>query len=475
MKAWSGRFREEPDEAARAYGASVAEDEALLRHDVAGSIAHVHALEDADLVTTKQAATLREGLRDVHEALQTGEADLDEAHEDVHMNVEALLRQEVGAVADRLHTARSRNDQVALDLHLWAREAALDLADALLEVQEALHEAARAHTDAPVAAETHERPAQPVPLGSILAAHAARLGRDAKRALEAAAAADVSPLGAGAVAGTTLDVDPTVAADHLALDDVRWNPVDATTARGFATDALHAAAQAAAHLASLGDELARWSDPRIGVADLPEPHTTGSSLMPQKANPDVAELLRAGAHPAADAVSTHLHVVAGQPGGYHRDLQEAKRLLLERIPPTVEAARVAADLVAGTSFDPEAAEATLGPEALATDLAEALVQEGVPFRQAHRQVGELVREAEETGTPLPELAAEALEVDVAGLTPEASLEARGPHASPAALQEQLDVAEVRRVELADEVASRIQEHHDALDRLLAEPTGGDTP
>lgn len=465
-KAWSGRFRASPAAAMEAYSQSVDEDQALVRHDVAGSIAHVHALEDADLLAPDEAEGLREGLRAVHEALQAGEAHLDPAHEDVHMNVEALLEDQVGDLAGKLHAGRSRNDQVALDLALWTRETALDLAQALAEAQEALLEAAADHADTPAAGETHGRPAQPLPFGVLLEAHAAALGRDAQRALAAADAASESPLGAGALAGTTLPVDPTVAADLLAFCDVRANPADAVAARDFAADLLHAATQAGAHLAGLGDQLADWSHPAAHVATLPEAYTTGSSLMPHKANPDAAELLRAGAGPVGGAQAAHAQVLAGLPAGYHRDLQEAKALLLDAVPPVVEAAGIAADLVDGTEFHPpdplEAAGATL----LATDLAEALVEEGVPFRDAHEQVGALVRDAEEKEVPFQDLARKRLDAADAVLDVHRSLARRTPHAAPADVQARVADTLEENAALQDEIADLQAELDQALEALL---------
>lgn len=475
-KAWSGRFSEAPAAAMEAYSQSVDEDEALLRHDVAGSIAHVHALEDAGLVSPDEARRLRGGLQAVHDDLQDGEAELETAHEDVHMNVEALLEDHVGDLAGKLHAGRSRNDQVALDLALWTRETALGLAQALADAQEALLEAAADHADTPAAGETHGRPAQPLPFGVLLEAHAAALGRDAQRALAAADAAGASPLGAGALAGTTLPVDPQVAADLLAFCEVRTNPADAVAARDFAADLLHAASQAGAHLAGLGDQLARWSHPQQDTATLPEAYTTGSSLMPHKANPDAAELLRAGAGPTAGAQAAHTQVLAGLPAGYHRDLQEAKALLLESIPPVVEAAGIAADLVDGTTFHPpdpmEAAGATL----LATDLAEALVEEGVPFREAHEQVGTLVREAEEKGVPFQDLARDRLAVADAVLDVDRSLARRTPHAAPGDVQVRIEDAFRENAALQNEIADLQAELDQALEQLLeADPHPEVTP
>lgn len=404
MKPWSGRFTDDTDPDLEAFSSSLAADVHLLKHDILGSLAHVRALADAGLVTDDEAAALAGGLRDVYDDLVSGDAELDPGLEDIHMNVEALLGDRVGKVADKLHTGRSRNDQVALDMRLWTREAAADLAWALADLADLVLDRAGDHVETPMAARTHLQPAQPTTLGHHLHAYAVRFLRDVRTAVQAAKACEVSPLGAGAVAGSTLPLDPRVAAEALELRATFDNATDAVQDRDFALDATYAATRSAVHLSGLAGELVRWSDPALGYVTLPEAYTTGSSLMPQKQNPDAAELVRATASDVVGDLTVLSTLLGGLPAGYQRDLQQTKPPVFHALGRVPEAARILAGTLEGATFHTERLRGTIRGELFATDLVDHLVDQGVPFRQAHRQVGDLVAEAEDTGVDLADLA-----------------------------------------------------------------------
>lgn len=406
MKPWNGRFTADVDPDLERFSSSLAEDRRLVTHDILGSLAHVRTLEQAGLVDAEEARRLQEGLRTVHRRLVDGDAELDPALEDVHMNVESLLGDEVGEVAGKLHAGRSRNDQVALDLRLWTREAAVELGQAVAGLVEALLSKAADHVETPMAARTHRQPAQPTTLGHHLHGHAVRLVRDVEAAADVVEACQTSPLGAAAVAGTTLPTDPSVARDLLGFDATFANATDAVQDRDFAADAVYAAARTAVHLSGLAEELVHGSDPAVKTVELPEALTTGSSIMPQKRNPDAAELVRAAAGQTLGDLTGLLGVLDGLGAGYHRDLQQTKPPLLAALSRVPQAAGLLADVVAGARWDADRLAAELTDELLMTDLAEHLVEQGVPFRIAHRRVGELVAEAEETGGDLADLAEE---------------------------------------------------------------------
>ena len=403
---WSGRFAQPPDAAFLAFSSSLAEDRLLVREDVLGSLAHVAGLRDAGLLTGAEHDAVAAGLRQVLRDLAEGRAALREDLEDVHMNVETLLAKHAGAAAGKLHTARSRNDQVALDLRLYARRGLLALAEGLLAYADALLAKAEAHADAAMPGYTHLQPGQPVTLGHLLHAHAERALRDAERAMDAFRRCNVSPLGAAALAGTSYPIDPAATARRLAFDAPFANSLDATSDRDFVAEACFAAALTGVHLSGLGEELTLFSSPAYGFLRLPEGLTSGSSIMPQKRNPDAAELLRGRAGPALADAQAVLVILKGLPMAYNRDLQEAKAPLLRALPRAVESVRLATMLVEGLKADRARMDAALAHGFLeATELADLLAQRGMPFREAHHVVGALVKKAERTGEALQRLAA----------------------------------------------------------------------
>lgn len=382
------------------------------------------------------------------------------------MNVETLLGKHAGKAAGKLHTARSRNDQVALDLRLFTRRGLLALADELLLYAAALLAKAEPHADLAMPGYTHLQPAMPVTFGHVLHAHAARALRDAERALDAFGRANVSPLGAAALAGTSYPIDPARTADRLGFARAFDNSLDAVSDRDFAAEACFVAALTGIHLSGLGEELVLWSSPAYGFVRLPESLTTGSSIMPQKRNPDAAELLRGRAGPALADANAILVTLKSLPLAYNRDLQEAKAPLLRALPRAVESVRIARAMVEGLEPAPERMRAALAHGFLeATEFADVLAQKGMPFREAHHVVGALVKESELTGKPLAALAAAHpafAGTDVAELTPEATPARKTSPGGTAPLRVREALAASRRA--TTELRQAWKHHHEAIAR-----------
>jgi argininosuccinate lyase len=395
------RFETALDPAAAALNASVGFDHRLLAHDVAGSIAHAEMLVAQGIIGQADAAAIVDGLRRVEMRLRAGELDWDDALEDVHMNVEARLVDDVGEPGRRLHTGRSRNDQVANDLRLYAIAAAERLIDGIDELRRALLARAREHVDTLVPGYTHLQRAQPVRLAHHLLAYDAMLTRDRGRIADAAWRADESPLGSGALAATTLPIDREHTARALGFSEVTRNSLDAVGDRDSAIELVAACALVQLHLSRLGEELVLWASQEFGFARIGEAYSSGSSLMPQKKNPDLAELVRAKAGRVVGAWVTLATVVKGLPLAYNKDLQETQEPLYDAVE-TVEAClEVARGMIATTEFDTGRMRAAIDRGHLvATELADYLVGKGVAFREAHDIAGHLVRVADDRGVEL---------------------------------------------------------------------------
>jgi argininosuccinate lyase len=392
------------------FNSSIDVDRRLFREDLAGSIAHVEALAAAGIVPAEDARAIVAGLRTVGEELEAGRLPFRDELEDIHTHVERRLEELVGPeVAGRLHTARSRNDQVALDEVLWLRRATADVDRALGELQRALVDQAERHAADPMPGYTHLQRAQPITLGHHLLAHVEALERDRGRFADCARRHALSPLGSGALAATTLPIDREQVARALGLSGVTRNSIDAVSARDGLLEFLAGAAIAGVHLSRLAEELCLWATSEFGFVELSDAFCTGSSLMPQKRNPDVAELVRGKAGRLVGDLVTLLAVVKGLPLAYDKDLQEDKRPALDAWETLVAAAGALAGLVGTARFLPERLRAALEDgEPCATDAAEHLVAAGVPFRRAHELVGTMVREARERGLRLADLPAEVL-------------------------------------------------------------------
>jgi argininosuccinate lyase len=395
------RFEGALDPVAAAVNASVRFDRRLLAHDVSGSIAHAEMLAAQGLITSADATAIVQGLRRVEHQLASGELAWDEALEDVHMNVEARLVDAIGDAGRRLHTGRSRNDQVATDLRLYALDAAERLIHLIDELRRALLDQARSHVDTLMPGYTHLQRAQPVRLAHHLLAYDAMLARDRSRIADAAWRADESPLGSGALAATALPIDRMQTASALGFSEVTHNSLDAVGDRDFAIELVAACALVQIHLSRLGEELVLWMSQEFGFARIGEAYCSGSSLMPQKMNPDLAELVRAKAGRVAGAWVTLVTVVKGLPLAYNKDLQETQEPLYDAVETVDACLRIARGMVASLEFNPARMRAAIGAGHLvATELADYLVTKGVPFREAHDIAGHLVRVATERGVEL---------------------------------------------------------------------------
>ena len=398
MRMWGGRFDGSTDPLAADFSRSIDVDVALALDDLAGSIGHVHGLERAGLVSEAEARELVAGLDGLRAEVEAGTLAWDPDLEDVHLNLEAALEARIGPVAGKLHTGRSRNDQVATDLRLWLRRTITVLDERLVGLERALLDLAERHHDAVMPGLTHLQPAQPVLLAHHLLAYVEMLERDRGRLADCNRRADVSPLGSGAIAGAGFALDREAVAKDLGFGAVSANSIDATSDRDFAAEFLAAAALAMVHLSRLAEEIAWWSNPEIGWVRVGEGFATGSSMLPQKRNPDSVELIRAKAARVAGSLATVLGVLKGLPLAYQRDLQETVPPLLDGAAQLGSSLGVMAGVVATLEVD-EARLRAAADDGLstATAAADLLVERGVPFRVAHRIVGSVVREVEAAG------------------------------------------------------------------------------
>jgi argininosuccinate lyase len=398
MKMWGGRFGGATDDDVAAFGRSIETDAAMALDDLDGSVAHVHGLGRAGILTRAEVEAIVGGLAEIRRDVESGAIRWDPALEDVHMNVEAALTQRVGPVAGKLHTGRSRNDQVATDLRLWTRRAVDRLDAAILGFEDALVALAERDGDAVLAGTTHTQPAQPVLLGHHVLAYVEMAERDRGRLADARRRLNVSPLGSGALAGAGYPLDREATARELGFDGVTANSLDAVGDRDFVVEVLAATALGMVHLSRLAEEIAWWSNPRFGFVRVAEAYSTGSSMMPNKRNPDPAELVRGRSARAIAALTALLGILKGLPLGYQRDLQEDKPPFFGAVGIYEASLRIMAGLVATLEVDRvRMAEAAEDGYTTATTLADALVRAGVPFRTAHHVVGGLVARAEAAG------------------------------------------------------------------------------
>jgi argininosuccinate lyase len=408
-KLWGGRFSAPTDAAVERFSASIHFDQALARYDIRVSIAHAPMLSATGLIPEAEAGTIVAGLEAIGTELEAGTLPLDPALEDIHMNVETRLRERIGPAAGHLQTGRSRNDQVATDLTLYLRDAALAAREGLLELREALLVRAREHLDTVLPGYTHLQRAQPVRLAHHWLAYVTMLGRDVGRFNALAARLRRSPLGSGALAGSTLPLDRVATAEALGFDAPLPNSMDAVASRDGAMEFLAAAAICMIHLSRLSEELVLWSSAEFGFIELADGFSTGSSLMPQKKNPDVPELVRGKTGRAIGNLVTLLTVMKALPLTYNRDMQEDKEPVFDSAATLRDALEVTRGAIATLRVDVgRMGQAASDPMLLATDLAEVLVTEGVPFREAHAAVGQVVRHCVEKDLDLSTLSREDL-------------------------------------------------------------------
>jgi argininosuccinate lyase len=376
----------------------------LWRQDIAGSIAHSAALEKAGLLTPEERAQIVAGLTAIGNDIDAGTFQFKVELEDIHMNIEAELTRRIGAPGAKLHTARSRNDQVALDLRLYLREESDTLAAALRNIQRALVELGSRHSEIVIPGYTHLQRAQPVYLAHHLLAYVEMFDRDHGRILDARKRLNVMPLGSGAIAGSTILLDRQLIADQLDFPAITQNSMDAVSDRDFAVELLADLALVAIHLSRLSEDLILWASSEFQFVTISDAFTTGSSLMPQKKNPDVAELTRGKTGRVIGNLVALLTTLKGLPMTYNRDMQEDKEPVFDSIDTIKSALAVFTAMLGGITANPDAcAQAVADPMLLATDLADYLVNHGVPFRQAHEVIGKAVALCGQKHCQLPQL------------------------------------------------------------------------
>lgn len=430
---WSGRFSEPVDELVQRYTASVTFDKRMAAFDIQGSLAHAEMLCAQKILTEQDLADIQRGLAQVLEEINTGRFNWSIGLEDVHMNIERRLTDLIGDAGKRLHTGRSRNDQVATDIRLYLRSA-IDAIDGLLKnLCRSLADLAEKHADTILPGFTHMQVAQPVTFGHHLLAYAEMFCRDIERMRDCRKRVNRLPLGAAALAGTTFPIDRERVARTLGFEDVCRNSLDAVSDRDFAIEFCAAAALIMTHISRLSEELVIWMSPRVGFIDIADRFCTGSSIMPQKKNPDVPELARGKTGRVNGHLIGLLTLMKGQPLAYNKDNQEDKEPLFDTIDTVSDTLRIFADMVSAITVKPDMMrQAALQGYATATDLADYLVKKGLPFRAAHEAVARAVRFCVEHNCDLSDMTLEQMqafspliESDVLGaLTLEASVNAR---------------------------------------------------
>ena len=404
-KMWGGRFAMSPAEIMQEINASIGFDKRLAPQDIRGSKAHAAMLADAGIITKADAKEIAKGLDAVAAEIEAGTFKFSTELEDVHMNVESRLKAVIGAAAGRLHTARSRNDQVATDFRLWVRDQIDGIDEALANVQRALAEKAEAHAATVMPGFTHLQPAQPVTFGHHLLAYVEMIGRDRGRFADARKRLNESPLGSAALAGTSFPIDRHKTAEALEFDRPMANSLDGVSDRDFALETLAAASISAIHFSRLAEEIVIWMTPQFGFVKLSDRFTTGSSIMPQKRNPDAAELSRAKVGRILGAFQSLAVVMKGLPLAYSKDMQEDKEATFDALESFKLVVAAMAGMVADLEPVPDAMRSAAGRGySTATDLADWLVRElKMPFRDAHHVTGSIVKAAEDKGVDLEAL------------------------------------------------------------------------
>ena len=432
-KTWSGRFNEPVSELVKQYTASINFDQRLARHDIQGSLAHAQMLHEAGVLSAQDLADIQRGMAEIQAEIEAGSLQWSLDLEDVHMNIERRLTDKIGDAGKRLHTGRSRNDQVATDIRLWLRDESDHISGLLADLQHALLDVAAEHSETVMPGFTHLQVAQPVSFGHHLLAYVEMFGRDRERLADCRKRLNRLPLGAAALAGTTYPVSRETTARLLGFDEVCQNSLDAVSDRDFAIEFTAAAALLMTHLSRLSEELIVWMSPRFAFIDLADRFCTGSSIMPQKKNPDVPELVRGKSARITGHLMALLTLMKSQPLAYNKDNQEDKEPLFDTVDTLVQTLKIYAEMVRGIRVKPENMRAAVMQGfATATDLADYLVKKGLPFRDSHEAVARAVRLAESKGVDLADLSLAELQnfSDLIAddvyrvLTPEGSLKAR---------------------------------------------------
>ncbi len=400
---WHGRFLEQSADELQKLNNSISYDIRLFSQDIEGSRAHAKMLQRIDIFSEDELSEVLSALDQVEEEIQDGSFSVLPTDEDVHTYVERRIT-EITPSGARLHTGRSRNDQVATDLRLWTKEALTDVARMAISLQRVLLEKAKEVDGAVLPGYTHLQQAQPVPLGHHLLAHGWAISRDVERLLQAIERMDVSPLGAGAMAGSSIPLDVNAVADDLHFSRVFDNSIDAVSDRDFVADALYVLALLGVHLSRIGEEVIIWSSSEFGFVDLSDNFSTGSSMMPQKKNPDVAELARGKSGRLIGNLTGFLATLKGLPLSYNKDLQEDKEPLFDAVDTISRILPAVTGMISEATFQvEEMRQQALSPYLATTDLAEWLVQRGMPFREAHALIGGLVARSLSEGVALEDL------------------------------------------------------------------------
>jgi argininosuccinate lyase len=451
--AWSGRFSEPVSEIVKRYTASIPFDYRLAEFDIQGSLAHAAMLHHVGILSKDDLAAIQRGMAELQTEIRAGRLVWSLDKEDVHLNIEAALTAKIGDAGKRLHTGRSRNDQVATDIRLYLRDAIDRILAGLKACQTSLVDLAEQHTDTVMPGFTHLQVAQPVTFGHHLMAYFEMLARDVERMADCRGRVNRLPLGAAALAGTSFPIDRAFVARELGFDGICENSLDAVSDRDFAIEFTAAAALVMTHLSRLSEELILWMSPRVGFIDLADRFCTGSSIMPQKKNPDVPELVRGKTGRVNGHLVALLTLMKGQPLAYNKDNQEDKEPLFDTVDTLTDTLAIYADMLRGVTVKPEAMRAAVMQGfATATDLADYLVKKGVPFRDAHEVVARAVRTADTSGRDLSDLALAELQAfsplitddvyDV--LTLEGSLAARDHLGGTAPAQVRAAIARARK-------------------------------
>ena len=403
-KLWGGRFSKTTDEMINEFQASIGFDRRMYREDIAGSLAHAAMLAKVGILSEEDRAAVEKGLKDILAQIEQGDFDFSVALEDIHMNIEKRLTDAIGDAGSRLHTARSRNDQVALDTHLFVRHAVVDVMAHIRALQQALTESAAQHRDVIMPGYTHLQRAQPILFSHHLMAYFGMLARDFERFQGVYARTDIMPLGAGALAGTTLPIDRQFVAQRLHFERIYTNSLDAVSDRDYILEFLSAASILMVHLSRLSEEIILWCSREFSFVELDDAHCTGSSMMPQKKNPDVSELVRGKTGRVVGHLMAMLMAVKGLPLAYNKDLQEDKEGLFDAIDTVKFSLAVYAQLIRGMKLREDVMRHAVEADySNATDLADYLVRKGLPFRKAHAVAGQAVAQCIARGIYLADL------------------------------------------------------------------------
>ena len=432
-KTWSGRFNEPVSELVKKYTGSIDFDKRLAKWDIQGSLAHARMLQQSGVLSEDDVVAIQQGMQEILEDITHGTLEWSLDLEDVHMNIERRLTDKIGDAGKRLHTGRSRNDQVATDIRLWLRDEISTIQDLIRDLQAALVDLAEQYAEVVMPGFTHLQVAQPVSFGHHMLAYVEMLGRDHERMVDCRKRVNRMPLGSAALAGTTYPIQRELTAELLGFEQICQNSLDAVSDRDFALEFTAAASLVMVHLSRLSEELILWMSPRFGFIDIADRFCTGSSIMPQKKNPDVPELVRGKSGRVIGHLTGLMMLMKSQPLAYNKDNQEDKEPLFDTVDTLIDTLRIYADMMRGVTVKPDNMRAAVMQGfATATDLADYLVKKGMPFRDSHEVVAQAVRYADEQGVDLSELPLAVLQgfSDLVAddvyqvLTPEGSLNAR---------------------------------------------------